>query len=58
VTEMLGAETYLYMKVNGQNFTARVNPRTTAKAGDVIKMALDINKIHIFDKDTELAIAH
>jgi multiple sugar transport system ATP-binding protein len=56
VTELLGAETFLYMIVNGQNMTARVSPRSIAKAGDKIKIALDVNKIHLFDKETELTI--
>ena len=56
VTEMLGAETYLYLKVEDTNFTARVNPRSTAAPGDKIKIGLDVNKIHIFDKETEVAI--
>lgn len=58
VTELLGAEVYLYLDVVGQPVTARVNPRTTAKINDRIKMALDLNKIHIFDKDTEKAITN
>ncbi len=53
VTEMMGAETYLYLDFEGKKFTARVNPRTQAKHGDVIKVALDLNKIHLFDKETE-----
>ncbi|MCX7923127.1 MAG: sn-glycerol-3-phosphate ABC transporter ATP-binding protein UgpC [Clostridia bacterium] len=56
VTEMLGAETYLYMIVDEVNFTARVNPRTKAKPGDVIKVAFDANRIHLFDKETERTI--
>lgn len=56
VTELLGAETYLYMIIDDVNFTARVNPRSKAKAGDVIKVALDVNKIHLFDKETERTI--
>ncbi|MBQ7793579.1 MAG: ATP-binding cassette domain-containing protein, partial [Clostridia bacterium] len=56
VTEMMGAETYLYLKIEGVSFTARVNQRSTAAAGDSIKVAFDMNKVHIFDKDTELAI--
>ncbi len=58
VTEMMGAETYLYLTVAGKQFTARVNQRSTAKINDTIKIAFDTNKIHIFDKDTELAIIH
>ncbi len=56
VTEMMGAEYYLYLTVAGKAFTARVNPRTTAKRGDTIKIAFDTNKIHLFDKETEMTI--
>lgn len=53
VTELMGAETYLYLNCEGNNFTARVDPSTLAKSGDEITVALDTNKIHIFDKETE-----
>jgi len=56
ITELMGAETYLYLIIEGKQFVARVDPRTTAKAGDNIKVAFDGNKIHLFDKDTEMAI--
>jgi len=58
VTELLGAEVYLYLVCAGQQMTARVNPRSTAKTGDVIPMALDPNKIHVFDKETEQIITN
>ena len=58
VYEMLGAEVFLYFSVEGHDITVRVNPRTTARPGDTIKIALDTSKIHIFDKDTEMAIVH
>ena len=58
VTEMMGYETFLYLLVEGNNLVARVNPRTTAKVNETIKVALDVNKIHLFDKETELAIIH
>ena len=56
VTEMMGAETYLYLKIAGKAFTARVNQRSTAKMGDDIDVAIDANKIHFFDKETEMTI--
>ncbi len=56
VTEMMGAEYYLYLTIADKKFTARVNPRTTAKMGDTIKVAFDTNRIHLFDKETELTI--
>ncbi|KUJ91660.1 MAG: ABC-type sugar/spermidine/putrescine/iron/thiamine transport system ATPase component [Caldanaerobacter subterraneus] len=56
VTELMGPETFLYLDVNGVSLTARVDPRTRAKAGDVIKIGFDINKLHMFDKETEMSI--
>ena len=56
VTEMMGAETYLYLKIADTPFVARVNQRSTAKMGDSIKVTFDTNKIHLFDKETELTI--
>ncbi len=56
VTEMMGAEIYLYLTVNGQAVSARVNPRSTTKAGDTVKVGFDVNRIHFFDKETEVTI--
>ena len=56
VTEMMGAETYLYLKIAGKQFVARVNQRSTAKADDCIDVVFDVNKIHLFDKETEKTI--
>ncbi len=53
VTEMLGAETYLYLTCENIPLTARVSPRCTARPQDVVKLALDPNKIHLFDAADE-----
>ena len=58
VTELMGAETYLYMNCEGQTINARVAPTNTAKPGDKIKIALETSKIHLFDKDTEITICN
>jgi len=58
VVEMLGSETFLYMVINGVNFTARVHPKTTTRPGDTIKVAFDMNSMHLFDKETEKAIVN
>ena len=58
VTELMGAEIYLYLVSEEQNLTARVSSRSTARAGDTIKVAVDVSRIHIFDKDTERCIVH
>ena len=56
VTEMMGAETYLYLTCEGIPLTARVSPRSTARPQDEIKIAIDPNRIHLFDKDTEKTV--
>ena len=58
VTELMGSETYLYLKTTGKddNIIARVDPRTTSRAGEHIKIAFDVNHLHFFDKDTEKTI--
>ena len=58
VYELLGAEVFLYFDVEGTQLTARVNPRTTLRTGDHAVFALDMEKIHLFDKDTELTITN
>ena len=58
VTELMGAETYLYMNCEGQAINARVSPTSTARPGDKIKVALETDKIHLFDKDTEITICN
>ena len=58
VYELLGAEVFLYFDVEGTQMTARVNPRTTLRTGDKAVFALDMEKIHVFDKETELTITN
>ncbi|MBQ2824244.1 MAG: sn-glycerol-3-phosphate ABC transporter ATP-binding protein UgpC [Oscillospiraceae bacterium] len=58
ITEMMGAETYLYLNCEGIALTARVDPRSTARPQDSIKVAIDPNKIHIFDKETEKTVVN
>ena len=58
VTELMGAEIYLYLSIAGIPLTARVEPTSKAKPGDKVKIALDVNKIHIFDKETEQTISN
>ena len=58
IYELLGAEVYLYFDVEGFDCTARVNARTEARVGDEVKFAMDLSKLHIFDKDTEKVITN
>ena len=56
ITEMMGAETYLYLNCEGIQLTARVSPRSDVRPQDELKVAIDPNRIHIFDKETEKAV--
>ena len=58
VTELMGAEIYLYLVAGEQNLVARVSPRSTARSGDTIQVAFDMSRMHLFDKDTEKCIIH
>ncbi|MFC0558827.1 ABC transporter ATP-binding protein [Halalkalibacter alkalisediminis] len=56
VAELLGAESYLYSKVAGQDFIARVDARSDVKNGEKVQLAFDMNKVHFFDTETEKRI--
>ena len=58
VTELMGAETYLYLNCEGYPLVARVTGKAAAKAGDTVKLAIDPKAIHVFDKDTEKTICN
>ncbi|ART75649.1 ABC transporter ATP-binding protein [Sutcliffiella horikoshii] len=56
VSELLGAESMLYSQINGQDFVARVDSRTDVKPQQKLQLALDMNKCHFFDLETESRI--
>ena len=59
VTELMGAEIYLYLTVGEETrLIARVSSRSQSRAGQNIKVAFDMSRLHIFDKDTERCIIH
>jgi multiple sugar transport system ATP-binding protein len=56
VIEHMGSETYLFVVVEDTNMVARVEPTSKAVVDQTVKLGFNINKIHIFDKETELTI--
>lgn len=56
VTEMLGSETYLFFKLGGDTVIARIDPALNVKVGDKVKVQFALEKLHIFDKETEKAL--
>ena len=56
ITELMGAEVYLYLECEGSKITARVSPKSTARPQDEIDVVFDAEAIHLFDKETEKTI--
>lgn len=57
VSENLGHEMFLYLNGLGKdNVIARVDGRSGLRENQNIKLAVDMNKIHVFDKDSELNV--
>ena len=56
VTEMMGNEKFLHLLAADQKCLARVDPRTRARAGQDIQVALDMDRMHAFDARTQLAV--
>ena len=57
VSELLGQSTNVYSKVSGCDICAVVRPRTDLKPGDMLTLAVDIEKCHFFDTETTNRIA-
>lgn len=56
VSELLGAETMLYVKHGDTEFASRVDARDFHNPGEHIVLTFNVAKGHFFDKDTEQAI--
>lgn len=57
VAENLGHEMYLYLAGLGESsIIARIDGRAGVKEGVNIKLAFDMNKAHVFDKETEKSV--
>ena len=56
VTEVMGSEVFLHLVADGKLFMARVDPRTTARPGQEIRVEFDMARMHAFDATTEQAI--
>ena len=56
VSALMGAEVYLFLAYQGHSLMARVAPTSKSRRGDKIVVAMDTNKIHLFDPETELTL--
>jgi multiple sugar transport system ATP-binding protein len=59
VSENLGHEMYLYLNgIGAGTVIARVDGRSTLKEGTTAKLAIDMNKVHFFDKESTASILY
>jgi len=56
VTEVLGADLFLYGAVGGDAITARVDPNMKVTPGDRVLLGIDMRRLHLFDGPTGKAI--
>jgi len=58
VVEFLGNELQLLLSAGdgAQSFIARVSTETQTKPGATLRVGLDLRKLHVFDKQTEVAL--
>jgi len=55
VLEILGADQYLYGKVGSDDLIARVDPALKVSIGDRVRLAVNMERLHLFDAETEKA---
>ena len=56
VVEMMGSDIFLYLKIGKNNLTLRINSDVSIESGEKVGVSFNIDKIHLFDKDTEESI--
>jgi multiple sugar transport system ATP-binding protein len=56
VTELMGNEIFVYLLIGQKSFIARVDPRTQARIGQDLDVVMNMDNVHIFDRQTERAI--
>jgi len=52
VVEPMGSEVLLYLSTGKNTLVARVEPQSEAKVNQEIELVFNMDKIHLFDKDT------
>lgn len=56
VVELTGAETVIYSTIENQSLAARLHFRRDLAHGETIRLCIDMNNVHFFDKETERRI--
>ena len=58
IAELMGAEIHLHLDCRGSKVVVRASSTYPGRVGDTAKLTLNKEKLHLFDKETEQAIAH
>ncbi|MBQ9620967.1 MAG: sn-glycerol-3-phosphate ABC transporter ATP-binding protein UgpC [Atopobiaceae bacterium] len=58
VYELLGSSVMIYADAEGASLSCSTQSTTSARTGSAVELVFDIDKLHFFDKQTELAICH
>lgn len=56
LVEMTGSEMNLFFNFKDQDMIIKTSTRFGIRSGDTERIAIDINKIHLFDKDTQVSL--
>jgi multiple sugar transport system ATP-binding protein len=57
VVEPLGSEVFAYLSTNGHEFIARMDASAKPQPGETVETVFETERLHIFDKETEQALA-
>ncbi|WP_420963490.1 ABC transporter ATP-binding protein [Brucella sp. IR073] len=57
LVEPLGATTMVYFNVGKSAICASIDPETAPKAGATVPLSVNMNQMHVFDRESELSLA-
>ena len=50
------AKSYLYLLTGTKQFIARMDSRTQVRPGDKLEVAVNMEHMHVFDKQTQVSV--
>ena len=56
VTEPMGMETLIYFTLEGAQICGRVNPNAGARDGEPLRLAVDLNNMHLLNEGTGVVL--
>jgi multiple sugar transport system ATP-binding protein len=56
VVEILGSDQFLYGRVGSDDLIARVDPQMKVSVGDLVRLSVNMRRLHLFDAESERAL--